>query len=245
MARITDMPNELLLMVYPLLPLQALIATRGVCRKWRHLAPLSDIHPTRRKLLGLYESFVNSPAFLATRSLIEPHLCNFDRQAYVSALPESTPEDLRMWLLEWPARAAIACLWPGLDAKFNMSEDIFASRRDARNCLAPKPEVHNLDLALWNGIAQVSALEVFDEGNGWRHWVVLDGKMGDEDLRGYVYSKVRGADGAAGYGEALEANCWFAYLQSEVSNEQARLEQAGLYCPCQACQDRALELLTP
>ena len=148
-----------------------------------------------------------------------------------------------MWLLEWPARAAISCLWPGLDAAFNMSQDIFASRRDARNCLTPKPEVHNLDLALWNGIAHVRALEVFDEGNGWRHWVVLDGKMGEEDLRGMVYSKVRGTDGAAGYGESKEADCWLGYLQAEVSNEQACLEQAGLYCPCQACQGRALELL--
>lgn len=234
-----------LIMVYPHLPLQALIATRGVCRKWRNLAEVSHIHPTRRKLLGLYESFVHSPAFLATRPLIEPHLCTFDREAYVSALPASTPDDLRMWLLEWPARAAIACLWPGLDAKFNMSEDIFASRRDARNCLTPTPAVHNLDLALWNGTAHVSALQVFDEGNGWRHWVVLDGKLGDEDLRGCVYSKVRGEDGAAGYGESLEANCWLGYLKAEVSNEQARLEQTGLYCPCQACQDRALDLLAP
>ncbi|THG97997.1 hypothetical protein EW026_g4113 [Hermanssonia centrifuga] len=157
MAAITDLPNELLLMVFPHLPLQALIAARGVNNKWRHLAPVSDIHPIRRKLLDLYQSFVASPAFLVTRPLIEPHLCNFDRDAYLAALPESTPEDFKMWLLEWPARAAIACIWPGLDTKFNMSEDIFVSRKDTRNCLVPKPEVHTLDLALWNGVAKVCA----------------------------------------------------------------------------------------
>jgi hypothetical protein len=242
MAGAIDMPNELLLVVFPLLPLQALIAARAVNRKWRHLAPLSDIHPVRRKLLHLYDQFLASPAFHVTRPIIEPHLTSFDRNAYVSALPEATPEDFKMWLLEWPARAAIACLWPGLDSKFNMSEDIFASRRDKRNCLVPEPHVRNLDLALFGGLAHVSALEVLDEGNGWKHWVILDGVHNNDDLRGRVYSKVRGEDGDYGYGEYLEAEGWLKYLQGEIASEQAVLEEYGLYCPCQSCCGRSIEL---
>ncbi|KAI0810785.1 hypothetical protein BC629DRAFT_1003594 [Irpex lacteus] len=223
MAGATDLPNELLLMIFPLLPLQALIAARAVSHKWRHLAPLSDIHPTRRKLLSLYDQFVTSPAFHVTRPIIEPHLCSFDRNAYVSALPKATPEDFRMWLLEWPSRAAIACLWPGLDSKFNMSEDIFISRRDKRNLLVPRPQI-------------------LDEGNGWKHWVILEGEHNGKDLRGHVYSKVRGEDGEDGYGEFLEADGWLCYLQAEVSNEQSLLEEFGLYCPCQSCQGRSVQL---
>jgi len=242
MAGATELPNELLLMIFPFLPLQALIAARAVNQKWRHLTPLSDIDYTRRKLLRLYDQFITSPAFHVTRPFIEPHLCSFDRAAYVSALPESTPEDLRMWLLEWPSRAAIACLWPGLDSKFNMSEDIFIFRRDTRNCLVTSPKVHSHNLALFGGHAQVNALEVFDEGNGWKHWVILEGNHGGKDLRGHVYSKIRGADGEDGYGEYLEADCWLGYLLAEMSSEQSRLEQAGLYCPCQSCQGRDIEL---
>ena len=242
MAGATDLPNELLLMIFPLLPLQPLIAVRAVNHKWRHLALLSDINPTRRKLLALYDQFVASPAFHVTRPIIEPHLCSFDRNAYVSALPEATPEDFKMWLLEWPARAAIACLWPGLDSKFNMSEDIFVSRRDKRNLLVPRPQVRRHDLALFGGHAHVSALEILDEGNGWKHWVILDGEHDGKDLRGHVYSKVRGEDGEDGYGEFLEADGWLRYLQAEISTEQEVLEEFGLYCPCQSCQGRSVGL---
>lgn len=238
MAGMNDLPNELLLMVFPHLPLQALIAARGVNHKWRQLAPISDINPIRRRLLHLYDQFITSPAFHVTRPFIQPHLCSFDRTSYVSALPESTPADLKMWLLEWPGRAAIACLWPGLDSKFNMSEDIFAHRRGTRNCLVSRPSVRRFDLALWGGHAHVSALEVFDEGNGWKHWVILEGVHRGKDLRGCVYSKIRGEDGAPGYGEYLEAEGWLTYLQTEVQQEQSQLELAGLYCPCQSCKLR-------
>ncbi|KAI0344932.1 hypothetical protein BDW22DRAFT_1353749 [Trametopsis cervina] len=238
MTGVADLPNELLLMIFPHLPLQALIAARAVNHKWRHLAPLSEIHPTRRKLLQLYDQFVTSPAFHLTRPFIEPHLRSFDRQTYAAALPQSTPEDFNMWLLEWPARATIASLWPGLDAKFNMSEDVFVYRRDTRNLLVHKPQVHNHDLALFGGHAHVNALELFDEGNGWKHWVILEGFHNGQDLRGHVYSKVRGEDGADGYGEYLEADGWLKYLRNEMSQEQSRIEDAGLFCPCQGCQYR-------
>ena len=137
MAGITDLPNELLLMIFPHLPLQALLAARAVCHKWRFLAPLASLHPTRRRLLALYDALVASPAFLATRPLVTPYLTPFDRDAYVAALPHTAPPELTTFILEWPARAAVACLWPGLDARFNMSDvPVFASRKPARNCLA-------------------------------------------------------------------------------------------------------------
>ena len=123
-----------------------------------------------------------------------------------------------------------------------MSEDIFVSRRDKRNLLVPRPQVRRHDLALFGGHAHVSALEILDEGNGWKHWVILDGEHDGKDLRGHVYSKVRGEDGEDGYGEFLEADGWLRYLQAEISTEQEVLEEFGLYCPCQSCQGRSVGL---
>ncbi|KAJ7825459.1 hypothetical protein B0H13DRAFT_1918618 [Mycena leptocephala] len=44
-----------------------------------------------------------------------------DQQAYIDALLDQQaylPDDFRIWILEWPAKAAIACCWPGLPYKY-------------------------------------------------------------------------------------------------------------------------------
>lgn len=63
LATADDLPNELLLCVFPLFDLQSLIASRYVCKRWRHLVLEAHICPLRGKLLRFYLTLVQSPAF--------------------------------------------------------------------------------------------------------------------------------------------------------------------------------------
>ena len=124
MAHIADLPTELLLLVFSTLPLPSLIAARGVCSSWLSLIPSSssspsfssdyDIPPARHKLLTLYLRLVHSRSFALTRPHILPHLAPFDRAAFAARLPPTAPDEFRTWVLEWPARAVFAWMWPGL-----------------------------------------------------------------------------------------------------------------------------------
>ncbi|KAF8816401.1 hypothetical protein BYT27DRAFT_7025857, partial [Phlegmacium glaucopus] len=90
---------------------QSLIASRGVCKEWRRLVPLADLNPHRRRLLDLFDTIINSSFFLQTRpwTVTGNNLQNFDRQQH-----NKIPEEFRLWILEWPARVAVRCQWPGL-----------------------------------------------------------------------------------------------------------------------------------
>ncbi|KAJ6572137.1 hypothetical protein B0H19DRAFT_1373024 [Mycena capillaripes] len=117
MPDFVDLPPEISLQVFPHLPLKGLIAADGVCRLWKHFISVADINSTRRSLWSLYRKTVHDPLFLPTRPWLLANLRPFDRQAYVDALlaqHNHLPEDFRLWILEWPARAVIACAWPGL-----------------------------------------------------------------------------------------------------------------------------------
>ncbi|KAL6303058.1 hypothetical protein BKA93DRAFT_789975 [Sparassis latifolia] len=118
---INDFPTELLFEIIIYLPLPALIAARTVNKRWRELIAVAPISPSRRRLLDLYIYAIASPSFLATRAQIIPNLGPFDRKAYVALLEQQTgqhlPEDFRTWVLEWPARAVINWLWPGLSSR--------------------------------------------------------------------------------------------------------------------------------
>ena len=46
-----SLPNELLLFIFPLLPLTSLAAARAVCRRWRSLVGAAPLPPARRRLL--------------------------------------------------------------------------------------------------------------------------------------------------------------------------------------------------
>lgn len=97
--------------------LKPYIISHGVCKEWKRLLPLIEMHPIRNRLLELYRLMLRTPCFLGTREWIVKNLQPFDRQAYVDALLSQypfIPEDFRMWILEWPARMAIDCMWPGL-----------------------------------------------------------------------------------------------------------------------------------
>lgn len=121
-ATADDLPNELLLLIYPLLPLPSLIASRSVCKRWRLLVNEANLDPARRNLLDLYLTAITSRAFLESRKHIIPHLRPFDRDAYLHAIPPSIslPPEFEVWVREWPERAVISWIWPGLD--YNMYE---------------------------------------------------------------------------------------------------------------------------
>ena len=225
MAFITDLPTELHLLILPHLHLPSLISARNTCHLWRELIPVTPLPLHRRKLLCLYDTLSTIPAFQMSRKLAKEHIRPgfgaSQRQAYVDALPENASEEFKAWVLEWPEDAVVAALWPALQPSYNMSEDIFTYRCDIANRLAATsfiPTTHTLLFSLFSGNgsgpASVTALPLFDEGNGWTHWVVLSGeqetvdtrgKKRRVDMRGVVFSKVRGADGEDGYAEFLES----------------------------------------
>lgn len=225
MAHILDLPTELHLLILPHLPLHSLVYARNTCHLWRELVPVTPLPLQRRKLLHLYDTLSSIPAFQESRRLaknhIRPGFGDVERQAYVDALPQNVGEEFKCWILEWPADAVIAALWPALQPSYNMNEDIFSYRCDIVNRMAQAsfvPNTHTLLFSLFSGNgsgpASVTALPLFDEGNGWTHWVVLDGEQETVDtrgrkkrvdMRGVVFSKVRGADGEDGYAEFLES----------------------------------------
>lgn len=225
MANLLDLPTELHLLILPHLPLQALISARNTCQLWRDLVPTAPLPLTRRKLLHLYDTLSTIPAFQLSRRLAKSHITpgfgEREREAYVAALPPNVGDEFKAWILEWPDDAVVAALWPALARTYNMSADIFGYRCDITNRLSTPgfvPKTHTLLFSLFSGNgsgpASVTALPLFDEGNGWTHWVVLAGeqetvdtrgKKRRVDMRGVVFSKVRGADGEDGYAEFLES----------------------------------------
>ncbi|KAJ7034520.1 hypothetical protein C8F04DRAFT_1183066 [Mycena alexandri] len=98
-----DFPPEISLQIFPHLRLKGLISARGVCKRWKELVALADIHPTRLALLKLYQKTVHDPLFLPTRPWTLANLRPFDRQAYINALlvqHDYIPEDFCLWILE-------------------------------------------------------------------------------------------------------------------------------------------------
>ncbi|KAJ8472695.1 hypothetical protein ONZ45_g16560 [Pleurotus djamor] len=116
---VTALPNELLLAVFREFHLATLINGRAVCRRWHDLLPLADTHPIRRALLDIYNQIIREPWFLDSRPWVLENLLPFDRKAFADALLAQhsyLPEEFRIWLLEWPAKAVFYGFWPGLPA---------------------------------------------------------------------------------------------------------------------------------
>lgn len=138
-----DLPNELLLPIFAHLPLKSLITSRSVCRRWRYLVTSADLDPERRRLLTLYLRATNTPSFLITRSEIISALTPFDRSSFIQMVRDNgikvLPKEFRMWIEEWPAKAAIGWIWPGLDCTFYRGETSACRRHDFANTLGHNP----------------------------------------------------------------------------------------------------------
>ncbi|KAJ8488526.1 hypothetical protein ONZ45_g13930 [Pleurotus djamor] len=114
---INFLPIELVLYIFRDLYLGSIIASSGVCKQWRSLLLIADIHPSRRVFLDIYLHIIDEPWFLDSRPWVLQNLTKFDRQAYVDALLQQhdyLPEEFTIWLLEWPAKAVFGGMWPGL-----------------------------------------------------------------------------------------------------------------------------------
>ncbi|KAJ7619606.1 hypothetical protein FB45DRAFT_161714 [Roridomyces roridus] len=147
-------PPELTLQIFPHLPLKGLVAAEGVCQQWKQFIAIADIYPPRRGLFNLYKKIVHDPLFrdLDTRPWLWENLRPFDRQAYLDhilAQHNYIPEDFRLWILEWPNKAVIACAWPGLPEVYCAEDADDVERVVGYNhlgCLAP--QLYNLMIDL-------------------------------------------------------------------------------------------------
>ncbi|EKM56181.1 uncharacterized protein PHACADRAFT_257264 [Phanerochaete carnosa HHB-10118-sp] len=249
MAGLVDLPIELHLVVLSFLPLPALLAARNTCQHWRHLVPLAPLPHTRRKLLCLFDTLCTIPSFEVSRRTAKGHLqSDFGdaaRRSYVASLPKDTGDEFKTWILEWPDDAVVAALWPALDKSYNMSNTTFPHRLDICNRMPTPsyaPQTHTLSLSLYAergcGPANVVALPLFDEGNGWTHWVVLSGEqeMLDArgkntriDLRGAVFSKIRSAEADERYAGFLESPSPSDCPSSVITSPRP---DSGSHCRC-------------
>ncbi|KAH9487449.1 hypothetical protein JR316_0001525 [Psilocybe cubensis] len=188
-ATLHSLPVEIELHIFSQLELKPYLFSRGVCKEWQRLLPLADIHPVRRRLLELYLKMVNTPNFIDTRSWILENLQPFDRQAYIDTILSqypAIPEEFRIWLLEWPERATINCIWPGLP--FVSCNDLSPSRRDGVNWVAYKSHSPQLLAPVYR---QCTPNAKFVPGLLiWRHnyrteWLIFD--KDEPKLFGRVY----------------------------------------------------------
>ncbi|EDR00771.1 uncharacterized protein LACBIDRAFT_295701 [Laccaria bicolor S238N-H82] len=138
-----DFPNEIRFHVFAFLPLKSLITGRSVSQEWRRLIPLADITPIRRALLDFYLTLIVSPIFPQTRPWVLANLQPFDRQQYIDDLMDQhpfIPEAFRVWILEWPAKAVIGCVWPGLpNVHCTGKAADYVHRIEGNNLLSPLP----------------------------------------------------------------------------------------------------------
>ncbi|KAJ6506360.1 hypothetical protein C8R47DRAFT_944566, partial [Mycena vitilis] len=182
-----DIPNEIVLQLFPYCPLTSLVAAQGVCKLWRRIVPLADISPPRRGLLDLYLTVIESPVFERSRPWLLQNLRPFDRRAYIDALLEQhdyLPEDFQIWILEWPAKAVIAGCWPGLpDNYLSERESDDVERVHGCNWLGRIPPiVHTVQINQIGPIERwveedVPALLVWEENYEFaKTWLVLAGK---------------------------------------------------------------------
>ncbi|KAJ7865677.1 hypothetical protein B0H13DRAFT_2561845 [Mycena leptocephala] len=166
MPNFNDLPPEITLEIFPNMLLKGLISAEGVCRRWKELISQAAIHPVRLALLKLYQKTVSDPLFLPTRPWLLANLRPFDRQAYVDALLAQhnyLPEDFRLWILEWPARATIACAWPGLPDVYSSEGADDVERIVGYNFLGSIPPlVHRITLDL----TEISLPDTSSDGEG-------------------------------------------------------------------------------
>ncbi|KAJ3514042.1 hypothetical protein NLJ89_g2600 [Agrocybe chaxingu] len=240
-----DLPNELWLHCFTFMTLKTLISSRSVCTTWRRLVPLADLDPTRRRLLELYDKVINSPHFYESRPWTVGHLEPFDRDAYIAALESqyaAIPPDFRLFILEWPGRAAICSSWPGLpllDCRTSNIERLkginFIARRPPQlSALIFKDGYPGAEfvpaLLIWRRAGSTTWL-VFDERNPelfGRVFVLLYPSdtdiipywdYGDEDRTDYGVLGPKGD-----YGDFIVKEDWLSFLEW-------RWEHSSRACP--------------
>jgi hypothetical protein len=142
MLTINEISPEIVSEIVSHLPLTSLVRALGVSRRWRATPLLPPIHPIRQSLYNLFLEALCSPGLAKAQHWIDLHLTSFDREHYVACLRQQydcIPPEFEMWILEWPARAAIGFVWPGLPKYFR--EEFGWERRYGCNHLASFPPI--------------------------------------------------------------------------------------------------------
>ncbi|KAF9560343.1 hypothetical protein CPC08DRAFT_708151 [Agrocybe pediades] len=135
------LPNELLLIIFSFLELKPFTVAHSVCKRWKQLLPLTDMHPIRQRMLRLVSHMLSHPRFLDTRPWTLKTIKPFDRKAYINALLSqypAVPEEFRLWIMEWPARMVPFGMWPG--SPFTFHNAVTFEEADGTNWLAYLPE---------------------------------------------------------------------------------------------------------
>ncbi|KAJ8514736.1 hypothetical protein ONZ45_g7763 [Pleurotus djamor] len=231
-----QLPTELLFRIFTYFPLATLLIARGVSQQWRSVLNSAAIHPIRRELMDIYLTCIRESWFLDSRSWTVDNLSTFDRQAYARALLGHypyLPESFLIWLLEWPAKAAFAWVWPGLPELQEDEMGPFCRDRYGWNMLSSnKPHIWSLQYIDEESVEEGSspeflpAIPLFHYPGGYAIWLLLDPR---EEFRGrVVYTIEEGT-----LSSALERNedgkifpDWIVYLRWEIS----RLTRSRAFC---------------
>jgi hypothetical protein len=178
---------------------------------------------------------INSPWFLQTRPWVLENLQPFDREAYVAALLvqyNRLPEAFELWLLEWPARAIIGGIWPGLPWDHMKDGDVDNVKvLDGVNWLAPTTvQVSAITFTIPDCETQYDFLPVIlIRSHVTNIWLILDDdederEKGTLKLRNKVFSLYARANhlydetGNSGPSCDVVDNDWIAF-QRRIWNE--------------------------
>ncbi|KAI0695620.1 hypothetical protein BC835DRAFT_1345982 [Cytidiella melzeri] len=247
-----DLPDEVHLAIQSHMTVSSLLISRAVCRLWHSLIPGSHIPPARLRLIHLYLRLVYSPAFHATRKDTLSRLQPFDAGRALSMIAKGgvqVPEEFRVWLLEWPARAAFAGIWPGLrfqsdlhaDAASNSAEESLQKTGRTSLLNSDKPYILNqLEVTShsdsenpvtmrvsppWASVppSNRAVALVLDSTyfNGWQrsNMLVLSAPDPWKELIGRVYL----VDGLQTRADHAFAHSWVDYLLQELEREEKRV----------------------
>lgn len=132
---------EILLQIFSHIQLKSIIKARCTCTLWRQLVPVANLLPARRRLYAIYLEALDSEPFITNRRHVLENLREFDRTDCIAALRYQithVPEDFELWIMEWPAKAAFDCFWPGLPHEWDHERD-WGHRRRGWNLLANFP----------------------------------------------------------------------------------------------------------
>ncbi|KIJ64407.1 hypothetical protein HYDPIDRAFT_111721 [Hydnomerulius pinastri MD-312] len=228
-------PNELMLELFAYLPLRSLIAARGVCTKWRRFVDLSNLLPVRRRLLDFYLLAIKSPSFLAARQMIVPQLQVFDREEYLGKLLVNfvLPEEFEFYIREWPAKAAVSWVWPGLDNTFLSASGV---RMHGRNWLGRTIDNSDDTEIFFPGdtyeddgdMTPLRALELWEHGCAWSDWLVCD-KTKDNSGRSH-FGEVYACEGEYVDWENTDkpnGSSWIDWLKLRVKADDRALERTS------------------
>ncbi|KAI0348273.1 hypothetical protein BDW22DRAFT_1416538 [Trametopsis cervina] len=242
-----DLPDEIHLAIQTHMTLTALLNARAVCRFWHSLIPGSHIPSPRLRLLELYFRAVRSPAFQATRKQTLEQLQPFDRERALKPLTKGAddeiPEEFRLWILEWPARAAFGGIWPGLRRNLDAEESascsdeslykdrgtslLNASGPSILNQLEVSPHSEMEVSPPWVSVDPAKRVMAFVlDGayvDGWQrsHMLILSAPSPSKELVGRVYQ----VDGLRTRADGNFAESWVDYLKRELAREEQWLRE--------------------